>query len=1296
MVKATGRTASVGFAYARIRASLSSVVLTALLLGSGLAQAALTVTPITWDIVGLDHNRPLTSGPELFPVGARVCSDVATSDVDVALVWDEGNPFIDFRPGSLMALSFDALGAGECADAYFEIQLQRSSAAFGQSRRYRIEASDANGVAASPTPRAIYIERLVSQNRNSTQQIRYGQQVDQSDWVILGGGGSLHLAVGQTYFIELSTQTATAYDQLESFLTLSNTIFQIKSVSTTYSTLTAPPSRVPVPNPSLYADGCLWESDLDSPNWRSCLSTGKAGGVVVTVYEIAIISGGGESVGLEALIYDLSGGSFHYNTDFSQSPGDASTFDPEDAGFAKRFIPSTIGADGVATLRFTISNPNPIDVEGYRFTDNLPGAMVVANPANASSTCGGTLTALPGSAVIEFEDGAIGANGTCTILVSVTVPFDPLASYPLVLNNVADLFVGDATDPSATAEASLEVTEEPPPPLECSVIGPGTSVAEWGSFTLANNPNHPTTGPLINNIGLGTAAGLGNTTTVTTNRWVGNTLSDAGAPDKLANARSEGRYFEFILDTTGIDAVDLSFLTSRQNGNAPSTVTLDYGPAGSFTLNAATWGPVSTSAGSPSTFSVNNLTNLDPEGPTFFRLYIYDAANPNIEIRIHQAFFTGSGTVCNPVDPGDAPTPPSIAKSFSPDTVRVGEVSTLSFIITNPNAADALSGLTFRDELPTGMQAVAGTFVNGGCGGTWGLEAGDPGILLLDGGSLAANTQCTLSVDVTATAIGSNVNISDPVDAIETLPGNSAIDILDVLPPPLAPSIVKLFDPNPLLDPDGVTALVFRITNNDPDLAISQVAFSDSLPEVGGVQMQPAVVPIVFADNGQCGGAFGFTWDAITSTLSFSNGEIAAASVCEIALDVIVPGLVPLDLPALFPNETSAVSHIFEGIAYLGNQASATLLVDQPIPGISILKQVGPGSDLELDPWSNYFAIAEGGDVFYKITIENIGETVLTDISVEDPAVSTAGCPWTVPGFTLPVADVGDPDAHIAVCVVGPVSAVAGETVNTAAVEANSDAGPVSDFDSATYATTGLTLVKSGDPTTFDGEGEVIAYTFTVTNSGAAILVGPVAIDDPLIGAVTCPALTAIGNFDNFFDPGEQMVCTGSYTITAADVAAGFVTNVAVAFTPEAISDPDSVTVVLNAPAMTVSKALTGQSESPIVEGTVLTYTITATNTGNVPLSNVVVSDPILTPNSANCPSVPVAGTCVLVGTYTVTAADVTAGSISNTGTGNSDETDPVDDTVVTPVEGSPAMTVSKALTGQSESPIVEGTVLTY
>jgi fimbrial isopeptide formation D2 family protein/uncharacterized repeat protein (TIGR01451 family) len=1279
------------------------------LMATGTALASLTVTPITWDVVGLDHNRPLTSGPELFPVGARVCTDADTSNVEVSMVWDEANPFIFSRPGSLTTIQTGPLAEDDCFDAYFEIQLDRSASAFDESRQYRILATDDDTslTFSSPTPRAIYIERLVSQNRNSTNLIRWGQEADESDWITLGAGGGMNLAVGETYFIELTTQTATAYEQLQSFLTLSNTIFQVKSVSTTYSTLTAPPSRVPLPNPSLYADGCLWDPDLNSPNYNSCLATGKAGGLVVTTYEIDIIAGGGDSIGLLALIYDLSGGSFHYNTDFSQSPGELVILDPTSASFTKRFIPSTIGADGMATLRLTIANPNPITVEGYRFTDDLPGNMVVANPANASSTCGGTLTAVSGTGEIDFEDGVIGPNGTCTILVSVTVPFDPLATYPVELDNVAELFVGDAEDSSDTAEATLIITEEPPPPLECVELAAGTDVALWATFDSALTPS-PT---FEFTPGIAAAeGGSGLTFTVVNPEW----RAQAQVTNQtLAAARTSNAYYEFRLDTTGLTSVDFSLEAFRRNGNAPESITLDYGPIGDPLTQSTTFTPVPTQNNRPgaANFIATGLANLNPGGDTVFRVYAYGASNVNQPISLLDILFEAEGEICSPIDPGDAPEPPILGKSFNPDEVFPGQVSTLTFTIDNPNPADALSGITFRDELPAGMTSVGG-FVNNGCGGTWGLEAGDPNILLLTDGSLAVAASCSLEVEVISTAVGANVNITDPIDATETPLGNSAIDTLTVLSPPLAPSIAKSFEPNPLLDPDGATTLVFQVSNNDPNLDISQVAFTDQLP----IGMEPADDPIVFVDNGNCGASFAFIWDDISDELVFANGEILAGETCQIEIDVIVPGLEPEDLPAIFVNETSMVTHVFEGIVYEGNQAEATLLVDEPIPGIAMLKQVGPGDDPD-GAWSNYLAVPLNTDVYYKLTIENIGETLLTDIDVNDPNIDTSACPWEAdPDFELPVADVSDPEAHIAVCIIGPVSAdVAGEFINVASVTAMSGDDEVDDQDSAIYATSELTLVKSADPVTFEEAGDIINYEFLVSNTGDAILTGPIEVDDPLIGVVVCPDLTTIGNNDNFFDPGEFMVCTGSYSVDAGDVAAGFVTNVAFAFSPEAVSIIDDATVTLLTPAISVSKSADPISGSTVNAGDTITYSVEVvvsdtalsaafelTDTLSAGLSLGTVTAGAFTCNATNplvcsLPSGTAQGTYVL--TYTATVDPDASGTLNNavaiTGDGGDPDPECLSCTTNHPL-ADPDVSVAKSADPVSGTEVSPGQTLTY
>lgn len=66
--------------------------------------------------------------------------------------------------------------------------------------------------------------------------------------------------------------------------------------------------------------------------------------------------------------------------------------------------------------------------------------------------------------------------------------------------------------------------------------------------------------------------------------------------------------------------------------------------------------------------------------------------------------------------------------------------------------------------------------------------------------------------------------------------------------------------------------------------------------------------------------------------------------------------------------------------------------------------------------------------------------------------------------------------------------------------------------------------------------GAQLRFSFVVANVGGGAIDG-IAIDDPLVGAVDCPATTLA--------EGASMTCTALYTITAADVAAGSITNVA-------------------------------------------------------------------------------------------------------------------------------------------------------
>lgn len=80
-----------------------------------------------------------------------------------------------------------------------------------------------------------------------------------------------------------------------------------------------------------------------------------------------------------------------------------------------------------------------------------------------------------------------------------------------------------------------------------------------------------------------------------------------------------------------------------------------------------------------------------------------------------------------------------------------------------------------------------------------------------------------------------------------------------------------------------------------------------------------------------------------------------------------------------------------------------------------------------------------------------------------------------------------------------------------------------------------------------------------------------------------------------------------------------------------------------------------------ITLGDTLTYTVTATNTGNTTLHHVLVSDPLTIPSSHICVTLAPQEACLLEGNYVVTAANIDAGEIENTATVQSDMTEVIE-----------------------------------
>ena len=356
-----------------------------------------------------------------------------------------------------------------------------------------------------------------------------------------------------------------------------------------------------------------------------------------------------------------------------------------------------------------------------------------------------------------------------------------------------------------------------------------------------------------------------------------------------------------------------------------------------------------------------------------------------------------------------------------------------------------------------------------------------------------------------------------------------------------------------------------------------------------------------------------------------------------------------------------------------------------PAPSLNIVKTVTAVNSDSVAP----FSVAAAGDVIhYSITVFNTGNVTLTGVSVSDPRINgnldcdagTAGQQTT--GFTIAVgasltctgtytvlqSDIDDNGGGD------------GDIDNTATADSD-QTGP--DTDSAAVPLSqnpDLTISKTTTSTGFSAVDDVIHYTITATNSGNVTLTN-VTVTDSQVGDLSCTPTVPVASLA----VGAQIVCTASHTITQADLDAGSFYNQACvddgAAGAASVCDDVTTTGEQN-PALTITKVATESGFSAVDD--VIHYTITATNSGNVTLHNVVVTDPNVS-DLVCVPATPVADlavgdSIVCTASHTITQADLDAGSFYNQACTDDGEgpADSVCDDVTTTGEQNPDLTITK------------------
>ncbi|MFV5693788.1 gliding motility-associated C-terminal domain-containing protein [Flavobacterium sp. LT1R49] len=353
-------------------------------------------------------------------------------------------------------------------------------------------------------------------------------------------------------------------------------------------------------------------------------------------------------------------------------------------------------------------------------------------------------------------------------------------------------------------------------------------------------------------------------------------------------------------------------------------------------------------------------------------------------------------------------------------------------------------------------------------------------------------------------------------------------------------------------------------------------------------------------------------------------------------------------------------------------------------PSIAITKD-GTYVDANNDGITNI-----GDTVTYNFVVANTGNVTLNNITVTDiNAVVTGG-----PIATLTVG-ASDSTTFSAVHTITQADINTGFVYNLATAVGTPPSGPnVTDTSSdptpctscpvnpecpdctitPLTQTPSIAITKDGTYVDVNNDGitnigDTVTYNFVVTNTGNVTLTNVTVTD---INAVVTggPATTlAVGASD-------ATTFSAVHTITQADINTGFVYNLATAVgTPpsgpnvtDTSSDPTpctscptnpecpdcTITPVTQTPSIALVK--TGifsdtNNDGFAQAGEKINYTFTVTNTGNVTVINIVITDPLIGLIITNSPIAALAPGAInssVTGIYTITQADIDSGKVTN------------------------------------------------
>ena len=915
---------------------------------------------------------------------------------------------------------------------------------------------------------------------------------------------------------------------------------------------------------------------------------------------------------------------------------------------------SDVSAGDVITYSYVVQNTGNVTINNITVTDMHSGSAALSAITPAS---------------IDLTPGA---SQTFTATYTVTqADIDAATDITNVATATGDPMSGTLSDVQATERVDIENAD---PNVDFTKTASATSDVSVGdviTYTYA-------------------ARNTGNVTLA--NVSVSDVHSGAGAlsaitPASVTLQPGETQDFTatYIVTQADIDAgVDIT-----------NTATLSADPASGSLAPATATEVVDLDDAAPQMVVTKTASDTVDVAAGDVITYTYTAANTG-NVTINNVSVTdvhsGAGTL-------SAITPVNVA------VLAIGETAsfTATYTVTQADidaATDITNTATFDATPASGALPVleAGAVVD--------VDDADPMITFTKVASDTINAQLGDEITYTYTAVNTgNVSMTD-VSVSDVHTGTGTLS-------PISPANVPSL-------PVGATAVFtanYIITQDDIDAGadVTNIATVAATPAAGtlpptsadaAVSPQAAAPSVTFVKT-----ALGTDFAAVGDMLDYEYLVTNTGNVTLTAITVSDDKIATVTCPVttLLPNEnvtctaTYAVTQDDLNMGSVTNNASVSANApDGPVAPVSddavVSGSQTPSLTLEKIALDTSFAMV--GDMLdYEYLVINTGNVEITNLSVTDDKIANVTCPVTV---LAPAAQT----TCLATYTVIQADIDAGSVTNNALANGTPAGGDLTPAgDDATVSgdqMPALALEKTALSTSYTAVGDRVDYEYLVTNTGNVTLTNAITVQDDKITApaiVTCPALPAGG-----LAPTQSLTCEATHIVTQADLDAGSITNIASATDGTATSPQDSATVnAVQTPALSLDKAAVDTTFA--VVGDDVNYTYTVENTGNVLVSNLVVTDNLIATILCNVsgvgnndPNLDPGEIVICTGVYEVTQADIDAGSVTNiaslTATPAGGTLTPPTDTVTVDATQSPALSMTK--TANETDFAAVGDVLTY